>query len=148
METHRSRAIFQRDVYGRLRTVRERKQEFSQGGVLSDTQHHLTKHGSYPLIRPRIRLHQMHGEAGSAPCLGYNFRTKLKVRISSPSSLCQEIREVRKPSRYTDSWQTAEIRAKMSVWLVQAGFWFHVLLPVVCYSYSWTTKSVKGQAWL
>lgn len=86
----------------------------------------------------------MHGEADSAPCLGYNFRIKLKVCTSSPSSLCQEIREVRKPSRYTDSWQTAEIRAKMSVWLVQAGLWFHVLLPV-CHSYSRTTKSVKGR---
>lgn len=55
----------------------------------------------------------MHGEAGSAHCLDYNFRTKLKVHISSPSS-CPEIREVRKLSRYIDSWQTAEIRAKMS----------------------------------
>lgn len=57
----------------------------------------------------------MHSEAGSAHCLDYNFRTKLKAHIiSSLSSLCQEIREVRKLSCYTDSWQTAEIRAKMS----------------------------------
>lgn len=56
----------------------------------------------------------MHGEARFAHCLDYNFRTKLRAPISSPSSLCQEIGEVRKLSRYTDSWQTAEIRAKMS----------------------------------
>lgn len=104
---------FRGDVYGRLRTVRESKQKFSQGGVLSDIRHHLTKRGSYPLIRPRIRPQKMHGEAGSAHCLDYNLRTKLKVHISSPSS-CQEIREVRKLSHYIDSWKTAEIRAKMS----------------------------------
>lgn len=104
---------FRGDVYGRLRAVRESKQSFSQGGVLSYIWHHLTKHDASPLIRRRIRPQQMHSEAGSAHCLDYNFRTKLKAHIFS-LSLCQEIREVRKLSRYTDNWQTAEIWAKMS----------------------------------
>lgn len=74
---------FRGDVYGRLRAVRESKQSFSQGGVLSYIWHHLTKHDASPLIRPRIRPQQMHSEAGSAHCLDYNFRTKLKAHIFS-----------------------------------------------------------------
>lgn len=42
---------FSGDVYGRLRTVRESKQTFSQGGALSDIRHPLTEGDSYPLIR-------------------------------------------------------------------------------------------------
>lgn len=75
--------------------LRESKQRFSQGGVLSDIRHHLTKHGSYPLVRPQ----QMHGGAGTESTHLLSLFTSRNQRSQETFPLHRVVRQLKSEPR-------------------------------------------------